>query len=183
MSLHGPQPSLLDAARALLDGPSVQPEPVKATTRSHALAFLRLPGVWRCFAFFFITAIALGGVQTFAASALSELYGIPLALALSAISIYMVSQGAGMIAGGFVAARIGHHDRVIAVAFALSGTLCVLIGSGGVPGVFTLVLLGMVGFGAGMAGPSRDLLVRAASPRGATGRVYGVVDSGQDGGM
>ncbi len=174
---------LVYAARALLDGPSVQPEPVKATTRSHALAFLRLPGVWMCFAFFFITAIALGGVQTFAASALAELYGIPLALALSAISIYMVSQGAGMIAGGFVAARIGHHDRVIAVAFALSGTLCVLIGSGGVPGVFTLVLLGMVGFGAGMAGPSRDLLVRAASPRGATGRVYGVVYSGLDVGM
>lgn len=174
---------LVYAARALLDGPSVQPEPVKATTRSHALAFLRLPGVWMCFAFFFITAIALGGVQTFASSALAELYGIPIALALSAISIYMVSQGAGMIAGGFVAARIGHHDRVIAVAFALSGTLCVLIGSGGVPGVFTLVLLGMVGFGAGMAGPSRDLLVRAASPRGATGRVYGVVYSGLDVGM
>ncbi len=174
---------LVYAARALLDGPSVHPEPVKATTHSHALAFLRLPGVWMCFAFFFITAIALGGIQTFAASALAELYGIPLALALSAISIYMVSQGAGMIAGGFVAARIGHHDRVIAVAFALSGTLCVLIGSGGVPGVFTLVLLGMVGFGAGMAGPSRDLLVRAASPRGATGRVYGVVYSGLDVGM
>ena len=174
--------ALVYAARTLLDGPSVQAEPAKAAP-SHALAFLRLPGVWMCFAFFFITAIALGGIQSFAPSALSELYAIPVALALSAISIYMVAQGAGMIAGGFLAARTGHHDRVIAIAFALAGTLCVLIGSGEVPGTLTLVLLGMVGFSAGLAGPSRDLLVRSASPRGATGRVYGVVYSGLDVGM
>ena len=44
----------------------------------------------------------------------------------------------------------------------------------------TILLLGLVGFGSGIAGPSRDLLVRAAAPRGATGRVYGVVYSGLD---
>jgi MFS family permease len=46
-----------------------------------------------------------------------------------------------------------------------------------------VLLLAAVGFGAGIAGPSRDLLVRAAAPRGATGRVYGVVYSGLDVGM
>jgi MFS family permease len=46
-----------------------------------------------------------------------------------------------------------------------------------------MVVLGGVGFGAGVAGPSRDLLVRAASPRNATGRVYGVVYSGLDVGL
>ena len=40
-----------------------------------------------------------------------------------------------------------------------------------------------MGFGAGIAGPSRDLLVRAAAPRNATGRVYGVVYSGLDVGL
>lgn len=174
---------LVFLARRLLDGPAVHADSARVATRTHALAFLRLPGVWMCFAFFFITSLSLGGIQSFAPSALSELYGLPVALALSAISVYMVAQGAGMIAGGFIAARTQHHERIIAVAFALAGMLCVLIGSGQVPGALTLALLGLVGFGAGIAGPSRDLLVRAASPRGATGRVYGVVYSGLDVGM
>jgi FSR family fosmidomycin resistance protein-like MFS transporter len=40
-----------------------------------------------------------------------------------------------------------------------------------------------IGFGSGLAGPSRDLLIRAAAPKNATGRVYGVVYSGLDIGM
>jgi MFS family permease len=47
-----------------------------------------------------------------------------------------------------------------------------------VPAVFALM-----GFGAGIAGPSRDLLVKRATPPGATGRVYGTVYSGLDVGM
>jgi MFS family permease len=42
------------------------------------------------------------------------------------------------------------------------------------------VLFGAMGFGAGIAGPSRDLLVKRSSPDNATGRVYGVVYSGLD---
>ncbi|MCC7548255.1 MAG: MFS transporter [Burkholderiales bacterium] len=175
--------ALVYFARGLLDAAPVQSEPVRPGVQAHALAFLRLPGVWMCFAFFFITSLSLGGIQSFASSALSDLYGLPIALALSAISVYMVSQGAGMIVGGFLAARTIHHERIIAIAFALAGMICVLIGSGEVPGALTLALLGLVGFGAGIAGPARDLLVRAASPRGATGRVYGVVYSGLDVGM
>ena len=174
---------LVFLARRLLDGEAGHAEPARAAVRVHALAFLRLPGVWMCFAFFFITSLSLGGIQSFAPSALVELYNLPVGLALSAISVYMVAQGAGMIAGGFIAARTTHHERIIAFAFAVAGMLCVLIGSGQMPGMSTLVLLGLVGFGAGVAGPSRDLLVRAASPRGATGRVYGVVYSGLDVGM
>jgi MFS family permease len=45
------------------------------------------------------------------------------------------------------------------------------------------VLFGVMGFGGGIAGPSRDLLVKQATPAGATGRVYGVVYSGLDVGM
>lgn len=148
-----------------------------------ALGFLRLSAVWMCFAFFFITSMSLGGIQNFAPSALVDLYGIPIALATTSITAYMLAQAGGMVAGGFLAARTAHHDRIIAAAFAFAGALCVLVGSGSIAPQATLVLLGMVGFCAGIAGPSRDLLVRAAAPRGATGRVYGVVYSGLDVGM
>jgi len=37
-----------------------------------------------------------------------------------------------------------------------------------------------MGFASGIAGPSRDLLVKKSTPENATGRVYGVVYSGLD---
>lgn len=178
--------ALLIAHRAILDTRDVHAALAAAKhsgSPADLLGFLRLPGVWMCFAFFFITAMSLGGIQSFAPSALSELYAIPLTLATTSITAYMLASGAGMVAGGFLAARTRHYERIIAGAFAVAGALCVLIASGTVGAATTFVLLTLIGFGAGIAGPSRDLLVRAAAPRGATGRVYGVVYSGLDVGM
>jgi MFS family permease len=44
-----------------------------------------------------------------------------------------------------------------------------------VPGLF-----GVMGFASGIAGPSRDLLVKRSTPANASGRVYGVVYAGLD---
>ena len=41
-------------------------------------------------------------------------------------------------------------------------------------------MFALVGFALGVTGPSRDLIVRGATPKGATGRVYGFVYSGLD---
>jgi MFS family permease len=175
---------LLIANRASLDTRDAHVAAVgKGTAQGAALGFLRLPGVWMCFAFFFITSMSLGGIQSFAPSALVELYGVPVTLATSSITAYMVASAGGMITGGFLAARTSHHERIIAGAFAAAGALCVLVASGTVAPTTTIVLLALIGFGSGIAGPARDLLVRAAAPRGATGRVYGVVYSGLDVGM
>lgn len=175
--------ALLVANRALLDTRDMHvavAAPGKGITHAHSLGFLRLPGVWMCFAFFFITAFSFGGIQSFAPSALVELYGIPFAVAMTSITAFMLASAGGMVAGGFLASRTSHHERIIAAAFATAGALCLLIASGSVSAASTILLLGLVGFGSGIAGPSRDLLVRAAAPRGATGRVYGVVYSGLD---
>ena len=42
------------------------------------------------------------------------------------------------------------------------------------------VLFGIMGFASGLAGPSRDLLVKRSTPENASGRVYGVVYAGLD---
>jgi MFS family permease len=42
------------------------------------------------------------------------------------------------------------------------------------------VAASLAGFGTGLAGPSRDMLIKRAAPPGATGRVYGTVYSGLD---
>ncbi|HUF19137.1 MAG TPA: MFS transporter, partial [Burkholderiales bacterium] len=138
---------------------------------------------WLCFAFFLISAIALGGIQSFAPAALRDLYGVPFTFATACITAYMLAMAGGLVAGGFIASYTTHHDRVIAVAFSTSGLFAVLIATSAVPVVLLMAAIAVIGFGAGIAGPSRDLLVRAASPKNATGRVYGVVYSGLDVGL
>lgn len=147
------------------------------------LAFLALPAVWMVFGFFFITAIALGGIQTFAPSALRDLYGISAAAASMCITVYMAASALGLLSGGFLAARARHHENVVGGALAASGLLAMLLASGWLQTGAVVFVLALIGFGNGLAGPSRDLMVRAAAPKGATGRVYGVVYSGLDVGL
>jgi MFS transporter, FSR family, fosmidomycin resistance protein len=176
--------ALLLAYRDVLAAEPTHAAPTAAKAASHgeagALDFMRLPSVWMCFGFFFITAIALGGIQSFSPTSLRELYGISTAWASMGITVYMLASAAGMLFGGFLASRTTRHDRTIALAFTISGCFALLIGSGSVPSSLVLALMAAVGFGAGIAGPSRDLLIRAAAPKNATGRVYGMVYSGLD---
>jgi FSR family fosmidomycin resistance protein-like MFS transporter len=151
--------------------------------RDSAVGFMRLPAVWMCFAFFFITAMALGGIQSFSASSLIAIYGMSLAFATIGFTAYMLASAAGMVWGGFLAAKTTRHERTIALWFSLAGAMALTIATGILPPLIAIGLMGAVGFGAGVAGPSRDLLIRAAAPKNATGRVYGVVYSGLDIGL
>lgn len=148
-----------------------------------AFAFLRLPTVWMCFGFFFLSSIALGGIQSFASTSLVALYHVSLASATTAYTAYMLASAGGMVAGGFVASRSRYHDRVIVIAFALAAALAVLLALTLVPGWMVVPLMGAIGMASGVAGPSRDLLIRSAAPPNATGRVFGVVYSGLDSGL
>jgi len=168
---------------------AICPEPVKQAAPGQpaggegTLDFLRLPAVWMCFAFFFITAIALGGIQSFASVALVKLYDMSLALATSSYTAYMLASAVGMLAGGVVGARSAHPDRNVAIAFSAAALLAVLLAMAVVPAWGAVVLMGAIGLTSGVAGPSRDLMIRAAAPKNATGRVYGVVYSGLDSGL
>ncbi|MEC5215981.1 FSR family fosmidomycin resistance protein-like MFS transporter [Actimicrobium sp. GrIS 1.19] len=145
--------------------------------------FLRLPAVWMCFAFFAITALALGGIQSFSSASLRALYGLSLVGATTGYTAYMLASAAGMVWGGFLAARAARHDRIIAFAFAVAGLTALVVATGWIAPWMAVLLMGGIGFGAGVAGPSRDLMIRAAAPKNATGRVYGVVYSGLDIGL
>jgi MFS family permease len=147
------------------------------------LSFLRLRAVWMCFGFFFLTAVSLGGIQAFSSIGLMQLYGISRELATGSYTAYMLASAGGMLLGGFVGAGRQDHDRTVAIAFAVAAALALLLGVAVVPGWLALPLMALVGFFSGIAGPSRDLMIRAAAPKNATGRVYGVVYSGLDSGL
>ncbi|MBI5721524.1 MAG: MFS transporter [Burkholderiales bacterium] len=146
-------------------------------------AFLRLPAVWACFGFFFIFAAALGGVQSFAPAAASKMHGITAEQVALCLSAYMVSGAAGMVVGGQLLRDPRRTALIAGLGFGFAALVALTIAFGHWPAAWVPVLCGAMGFGSGIAGPSRDLLVKQATPPGATGRVYGVVYSGLDAGL
>lgn len=160
--------------------PTPAPSP---TAPEGAFDFLRLPLVWACFGFFLISAIAFAGIQSFANTALQALYAMPAWQATSCITAYMLASAGGTLVGGFLAARIARQERIIAGAFCMAAAVALLVATAWPPAAAVVALLAVIGFGAGVAGPSRDLMVRKASPANATGRVFGVVYSGLDSGL
>jgi MFS family permease len=143
-------------------------------------AFLRLPSVWVCFSFFFWSTCSLAAVQSFIGPALTRLYDQPLTWVAMMITGYMVASAVGMMTGGFLVKSAPRLERNIALALSTAAALLMLAGSGWLPAVLSGVLVALAGFGTGLAGPSRDMLIRKAAPPGATGRVYGTVYSGLD---
>jgi MFS family permease len=146
----------------------------------HSLAFLRIPAVWMCFAFFFFYAVVLSVVQAFAPEAARQLHQVPVAMAAACLTIYMVCSAGGMVLGGFLAADPARCERIVGLGFGIAALFALAIGFGPVPALAVPVLFGFMGFASGIAGPSRDLLVKRSTPENATGRVYGVVYSGLD---
>lgn len=153
---------------------------VNASVSGGEFDFLRIPAVWMCFAFFFFYAMALSGVQAFAPEAARQLHAVPTAIAAMCLTIYMVASAGGMVVGGFLAADPARCERIVGLGFSAAATIALVIGFASLPAAAVPVLFGAMGFGAGIAAPSRDLLVKRSSPENATGRVYGVVYSGLD---
>ncbi|RZI82939.1 MAG: MFS transporter [Rubrivivax sp.] len=158
--------------------PGKSASPALAT--EHPMAFLKLPSVWLCFSFFFWTTAALSAIQSFAGPALGHLYGLPVSVTAFVVTGYMLCGATGMILGGFLVARVARLERTIALAMALAAVLLFLTATGWLPPYIAAGATALAGFGTGLAGPSRDMLIKRASPPGATGRVYGTVYSGLD---
>ena len=169
---------LLFANRKLLHtAPS--PRHPEATTRND-MAFMKLPVVWWCFSFFLLSTMTLSVVQAFAVPILKALHGVAYETATLTLTAYMLCGAAGMLVGGFVAAHTRHSDRVVAICMGCGALLMAFCATGVFGSTGTLAVLAGTGFAVGIGGPSRDMMIKKATPKGATGRVYGLVYSGLD---
>ncbi|HET6787310.1 MAG TPA: MFS transporter, partial [Aquabacterium sp.] len=160
-------------------GPGGAPTP-PTSRQEHPLAFLKLPSVWLCFSFFFWTTAALSAIQSFASPALSHMYGLPISATAFVVTGYMLCGAVGMVLGGFLLARVERLERLIAGAMMVAVVLLLLTSTGWLSAWSASVAAALAGFGTGLAGPSRDMLIKRAAPEGATGRVYGTVYSALD---
>jgi MFS family permease len=154
-----------------------------AALPASSLSFLRLPAVWLSFAFFLTSALGFGGIQTFGPESARLLHDVPTAWVALCLTAFMLASAGGTLIGGFVAANPDHAERIVAIGFSVAACVSLVIALSPAPGWMIPGLFALMGLGFGTAGPARDLLVRKASPPGATGRVYGLVYSGLDTGL
>jgi MFS transporter, FSR family, fosmidomycin resistance protein len=170
------------------DNPSpAEKEPREKVAQVSLKSLVQLRLTWVAFGFFFFSTLVLGAVENFGPSLLRELYGLSLAAATSGLTFYLVGGAAGLIVGGFLVSSGKGQEKVVGLCFLGSASLALLLSLAVAPGWTVIGIMAAMGFGVGIAGPSRDMLVRqstvASLGKGAFGRIYGLVYSGADVGL
>lgn len=134
-------------------------------------------------AFLFFTFMAMGsvGMMTLGAGALIQLIDVSDKIANGTISLQLIGTIFGVIAGGYIADRVSRHDYMTAIVVTIGA-----ISLQALP-IFQLTEMSffisiLVVFGVlyGIAGPLRDMVIRAITPPGAAGKVFGFTYSGMD---
>jgi MFS transporter, FSR family, fosmidomycin resistance protein len=128
--------------------------------------------------FFVLLPVSGGGMTSFSVVALGELYATPLTVANLALSAFLLMNAIGILLGGVIADRTVHHNRVAALGFAGSGVVVLGIALTGFGTIALIALMGFAGLLNGIIVPSRDMMVRAVTPEGAFGKVFGFVSTG-----
>jgi MFS transporter, FSR family, fosmidomycin resistance protein len=127
---------------------------------------------------FFILTSVMGGLNNFLVVALGALYRTPATLANVALTGLLLMNAIGVLVGGVLATRTTRHAAVAATGLACAGIATALVGTVGFSSSALVLMTSLSGMFVGIASPSRDMLVRAVTPLGAFGRVFGFVSSG-----
>jgi MFS transporter, FSR family, fosmidomycin resistance protein len=152
----------------------------EARSRAPARALLLQAPILLCFGYFALLSVNTVGIQQFAVPAWMTMFGVTQDHAALCLIGFLVGSAAGMLVGGVFADRVRHHERVAAIGLVAAAALTLPVALQAVTPILLLPLLALAGFAGGMTNPSRDMIVRNATPPGASGKVFGFVYSGLD---
>jgi MFS family permease len=142
------------------------------------LKLLASPPILMCFVFFVMLSLSSGGINSFGITALTQLGGNTIEAATLALTVFLTTSALGILLGGIVADRTARHEQVASLGFAVTALIVAAIGTFELSSYAIMALLGVGGLLWGMIMPSRDMLVRAVTPQGASGKVFGFVATG-----
>ena len=168
----------------MLRGGAAGPEDAAANPRGGGTgiragaALLLTAPILLCFLFFVILNTAFVGVRVFAPSALVEMYAVPLATANGALTGFVIGAAIGTLAGGVLADRIGARGVIAVIGLIGAGALLIALGQASLPVAAIIGLLTLTGMLRGIVQGTRDLMVYAATPAGAHGKVFAFVSTG-----
>jgi MFS family permease len=164
------------------DAPVVRPHKPKPRAEEKppvdGLKLLLSPLILFNLLLFFMLSMVGGGLNQYLVVGLQALHGTPAAVANTALTSLLTLSAVGVLIGGQLAGRTSRHNLVTALGLGVAGGATAIIGLFD-PGTFLLILVVSVsGFATGMAIPSRDMIVRSATPPGSFGKVFGFVTTG-----
>ena len=136
------------------------------------------PAIIALTGFFVLLSLSSGGLQAFSIVAFTEGRGLTLGIANAALTAWLALSAIGVLAGGVIADRTRRHGVVAATGFGGATLVILAIALLPLPPPAIIVLMGLAGLMTGAIMPSRDMMVRAAAPRGMEGRVFGIVSTG-----
>lgn len=117
-------------------------------------------------------------LERFSVSAFVKGYDIPLTAANTALTAFLFCSSFGVLCGGSLADKTKRHGLLAAIATGMGALLVGILLFFSPPSFVLIPLWAVVGFLTGVIVPSRDMLVRAASPPGAYGKTFGIVSTG-----
>jgi MFS transporter, FSR family, fosmidomycin resistance protein len=152
-------------------------EPTRAEAKVGLDLLLSGP-ILRNLLFFFCIAMANGGLQTYSIVGLAAIHDTPAAVANIALSGFLLFSAFGVLVGGIIADRTPHHEWVAAIGFACTSAMAILMAWVNMPGAVLITVMSVGGLLNGIIQPSRDMMVRAVTPAGSFGKVFGFVSTG-----
>jgi MFS family permease len=132
----------------------------------------------RSFIFFALLTLTGSAMQNFTIVGFGALNGIPAAQASVGLTAFLIFNALGVLSGGFIADRFKHPMRIATIGLAASGVTILILAYVNFPITLFVAMLALSGFLNGVIMPSRDLIVRAVTPPGAFGVVFGFVTTG-----
>ena len=120
------------------------------------------------------------GLMTFVPTLMKEIYTFELEAAAAFVSVMIGAIMIGVLLGGYLADKLGKPDVIVTVGYCIATLMVTSIWYFELVSWQLFCIFAVIGFMYGVVFPSRELLVRAATPKGASGKVFGFVYSGMD---
>jgi MFS family permease len=131
------------------------------------------------FLFFSMQSLGTGGFKNFAVAGLTELHGTSLTAAGGALTGFLFASAFGVLVGGVLADYDKRHALTASVALFVTAVISLLIGAVDMHYAVLVFFFTLAGLVQGVIRPARDMMIRAASPKGSIGKAFGFVFSGQ----
>lgn len=146
-----------------------------AHTQRAGMKLLLSPSVLLFLCFFIAYGVASGGLGAFTASALINLHDLSPYWANMALTGLLFGVAGGVFIAGMIVDRSNRHGILASCALVLSVVSVILPALFEMPGIVFAGIMACVGLGMGAVLPPRDLMIRAMTPPGEMGKVFGFV--------
>lgn len=150
-------------------------EATGTTTEKRGLRLLLTAPVLLFLGFFVTYGMASGGLVAFTASGLINLHRVGVDIANTALTGHLFGIVGGIIISGLIVDHYQRHGVTAAGAMILAAIAVLLPLIAGLHPFVLVAIMTLVGIGLGLVLPPRDLMVRAMTPPGQTGKVFGFV--------